>query len=129
MLDDKNIDIAAKLQALRADYAARLPVELAALIQLADLALEPEQRAGAQEGLRQRLHKLAGSAGSFGYPELGQQARQLEHQLNAWQESGPEDEGQVRDFALAIKSLTGYLDTEGAPWPPPLAPSHGRDQG
>ena len=39
--------------------------------------------------LRQLLHKLAGSAGSYGYTEIGAQARLLEQWLSAWGAGGP----------------------------------------
>jgi len=39
--------------------------------------------------LRQALHKLAGSAGSYGYAEIGSQARLLEQWLSAWGSGGP----------------------------------------
>lgn len=39
--------------------------------------------------LRQMLHKLAGSAGSYGYTEIGSQARLLEQWLKAWGAGGP----------------------------------------
>jgi HPt (histidine-containing phosphotransfer) domain-containing protein len=39
--------------------------------------------------LRQLLHKLAGSAGSYGYGEIGAQARLLEQWLSAWGAGGP----------------------------------------
>jgi hypothetical protein len=39
--------------------------------------------------LRQLLHKLAGSAGSYGHPEIGAQARLLEQWLLAWGAGGP----------------------------------------
>lgn len=39
--------------------------------------------------LRQLLHKLAGSAGSYGYADIGAQARLLEQWLSAWGTGGP----------------------------------------
>lgn len=39
--------------------------------------------------LRQALHKLAGSAGSYGHTEIGAKARLLEQWLSAWGTSGP----------------------------------------
>jgi HPt (histidine-containing phosphotransfer) domain-containing protein len=39
--------------------------------------------------LRQALHKLAGSAGSYGYSDIGAQARLLEQWLSAWGAGGP----------------------------------------
>ncbi len=35
-----------------------------------------------------QLHKLAGSGGTFGFPELSRQARALEAQAQAWLEAG-----------------------------------------
>lgn len=39
--------------------------------------------------LRQLLHKLAGSAGSYGYNDIGARARLLEQWLLAWGTNGP----------------------------------------
>lgn len=39
--------------------------------------------------LRQLLHKLAGSAGSYGFTEIGAKARLIEQWLSAWGPSGP----------------------------------------
>ncbi len=39
--------------------------------------------------LRQLLHKLAGSAGSYGHTDIGAQARLLEQWLSAWGAGGP----------------------------------------
>jgi chemotaxis protein histidine kinase CheA len=39
--------------------------------------------------LRQALHKLAGSAGSYGHAQIGTQARLLEQWLSAWGSGGP----------------------------------------
>lgn len=40
--------------------------------------------------LHVQLHKLAGSGGTFGFPELSRQARVLEAQALAWLEAGAE---------------------------------------
>ena len=39
--------------------------------------------------LRQMLHKLAGSAGSYGHSQIGAQARLIEQWLSAWGAGGP----------------------------------------
>src|SRR5438552_10250765 len=39
--------------------------------------------AGAGDAVRQALHKLAGSAGTYGFTELGAEARDLEKRLQA----------------------------------------------
>ncbi|MFC3115648.1 diguanylate cyclase [Cellvibrio fontiphilus] len=117
---DKKTEIAARLEALRADYAARLPGEIARLKELVALALVPEGQADALVELAQKLHKLAGSAGSFGFPELGKQAKKLELQVQGWLNSGTLDIGLLRVFSVAINALTGEL--KPVPAAAPLLP-------
>ncbi|MBT9568996.1 MAG: diguanylate cyclase [Thiobacillus sp.] len=72
--------VAEQLAQLREDYRARLPTELAALSELAETLNQGEQARGRLEDLHNRLHKLAGSGGAFGFTVLGTLARTLEHQ-------------------------------------------------
>ncbi|WP_353979497.1 diguanylate cyclase [Salinicola endophyticus] len=73
-------DVQARLAALREQYAERLGHDLQTLMaQARELAarqrtVEPE----ALESLRHGLHRIAGSAGTFGYPALGREAREME---------------------------------------------------
>lgn len=122
---DKNAEIALKLQALRADYAARLPAEIRVLRSLVELLNDPATRIDALNQLRQRLHKLAGSAGSFGFPELGKQAKKLELQTQVWLDSQQLDMGLVRVFAVAVGALEGLAQGDSgkkAPVVSKLAP-------
>src|SRR5947208_13223641 len=48
-------------------------------------------QAGARDSLRRALHKLAGSAGTYGFDELGGEARDLEKRVQAADEPLPED--------------------------------------
>jgi uncharacterized protein (TIGR00725 family) len=48
-------------------------------------------QAGARDLLRRALHKLAGSAGTYGFEELGTEARDLEKRVLAADEPLPED--------------------------------------
>lgn len=102
---DKKADIAAKLQALRADYAERLPAEIGRLRELVVAALVPETQRASLLELSQKLHKLAGSAGSFGFPELGKQAKKLELQAQEWLNSDSVDMGMLRVFSVAVAAL------------------------
>lgn len=104
---DKHAEIALKLQALRDDYAARLPAELQSLRDLAGHLAEPEQQQDALNQLSQKLHRLAGSAGSFGFPELGKQAKKLELQAQTWLAASHVDPGILRVFAVAVATLEG----------------------
>lgn len=108
---DKNAEIAARLEALRLDYAARLPAEIACLRELAAQASMPASQAEALQELRQKLHKLAGSAGSFGFPELGKKAKKLELQTQEWIAAGGCDIGTLRIFSVAVGALEGELKT------------------
>lgn len=117
---DKNADIAARLQALRDDYAARLPAELHQLRQLVNDLAEPGLRAGALAQLNHRLHKLAGSAGSFGFTDLGKQAKKLELQAQEWVAGTPIDRGLLRVFSVAVAALGGDLQAERNNKPMPL---------
>jgi diguanylate cyclase (GGDEF)-like protein len=104
---DKKAEISARLNALRADYAERLPAEMAHLRELVACALVPETQQSALVGLGQKLHKLAGSAGSFGFPELGKQAKKLELQLQDWLTSDHIDPNLLREFSEAVAALEG----------------------
>lgn len=102
---DKQFDIAARLNHLRAEYAARLPAEIGYLRQLAERAQDPATQTAALTELGQKLHKLAGAAGSFGFPELGKKAKTLELQVQEWLASRQIDPGMLRIFAVAISAL------------------------
>ncbi|WP_106419725.1 diguanylate cyclase [Salinicola tamaricis] len=73
-------DVRTRLAALRVQYAERLGNDLQTLIaQARELAARQRSvEPAALETLRQGLHRIAGSAGTFGYPALGQEAREME---------------------------------------------------
>ena len=103
---------------LRADYLARLPAELAALQALAgDLRGEERDRAGL-EALHLRLHKLAGSGGTFGLAALGEAASVLEQRVVVWLagELKEVDASARRAFAAELAGLGRMVgDTAGEP--------------
>jgi len=70
-------------------YLAGAGEKLAALD--AALASARTGDAGARDGLRRALHKLAGSAGTYGFTELGTQARALEKRVQSADEPLAED--------------------------------------
>ncbi|UGQ48469.1 Hpt domain-containing protein [Massilia endophytica] len=82
-----------RLKALADKYAAALPERLDAV----DRALAAVLAEGAGqpqlEALHHSLHTIAGSAGSFGFRLLGEQARQLEQQVRAMLEQGASWDG------------------------------------
>lgn len=71
-------DISGRLADLRARFAARAVGDVARIEDLARL-LDQGNVAAAYE-LERLSHKLAGSAGSFGFPHLGTRASAVEHE-------------------------------------------------
>jgi len=80
---DTSPSLQASLAAIREAYAASLPDKLAELATLYQ-ALSAGGDLQSLQQLRAAAHKLAGSAGTFGYDELGNIARRLEHALRDW---------------------------------------------
>jgi diguanylate cyclase (GGDEF)-like protein len=78
-----------KLERLRLGYLGRLPDELTALRALAEDLDGGDQDRAHLEALHERLHKLAGSGGSFGCMALSAAARVLEQRTNAWLAGDP----------------------------------------
>jgi len=73
-------DIQKRLRDLQADYGRELPGRIEELVSLWAAAREGDA-SQAMETLIRQVHTLAGSAGTFGFAELGQQARALEYFL------------------------------------------------
>jgi len=89
VLENKEAKITSALSALRERYRERLPMELEELRRLAE-HLDSRDLDQVQH-LHQRLHKLAGSGGTFGLAELSQRARTLEQAAKELLERTGED--------------------------------------
>lgn len=128
-MDDKlKAAVAAQLAQLRNDYLARLPAELAALQALgAGLSGGDSDHASLDE-LHHRLHKLAGSGGTFGLAALSAGARTLEQRVKGWL-AGPLDElddAQARLlFATELAALGETLTAPDVPAAVSRAPGLG----
>ena len=104
-------DLAEQMAKLRAVYMARLPVELAELQALAGGLQGGEGDRPSLEALYQRLHKLAGSGGTFGLAALGAAARVLEQRTRVWL-AGALDDGYAaarRAFAAELAELVQWV--------------------
>ncbi|WP_212632087.1 diguanylate cyclase [Pseudomonas sp. KB-10] len=106
-------DLQVQLQLLGEQFAKRLKEELP---QLADRARQLERSSDPAEQLehlqelRNQLHKLAGSAGTFGFKELGDQARSLEQQSQQWLSSLELQRKGLETFIDDIQMLAGTSD-------------------
>lgn len=108
-----------QLAALAEQFAGQLGGELDTLrtlagsLQVDDAADTRRERLGS---LRDRLHRLAGSAGTFGFALLGQDARRLEQQAIAWMEQpGGIEPAALRTFVDQVQQLRAERAAEPAP--------------
>jgi diguanylate cyclase (GGDEF)-like protein len=87
-MTDKQVadNVAAKIAQIRAKYLEQLPQELIALEKLAHSLQASKLDAETVHNLHQRLHKLTGSAGTFGLPSISQMSRPIEERLRDWKE-------------------------------------------
>lgn len=89
MVDDPDFAaaLAARLAGLRVQFLHRLEGTLATFgEQLAGRGAEAAPAVLAD--VHAQLHRLAGTGGTFGFPELSRQARSLELQAQAWLGAG-----------------------------------------
>ncbi len=120
-------DIQAKLQALREAYARQLPSKLQSLVQAWKMLTENNWNWDNAAELYRELHTLAGSAPTFGFAELGQQANAAEQLLKIWvtEQVAPEVEPRQQlgimleklGAELAPARYTSTSDGDPAPLP------------
>tara|TARA_R110000850_G_scaffold93198_8_gene197330 strand:+ start:3934 stop:5595 length:1662 start_codon:yes stop_codon:yes gene_type:complete len=106
-----------QLQALRREYAIKLPEVLAHLAstarQLEASAENEKRKPELLQQLYQELHKLAGSAGSFGFDGLSKAAREQELAIKAWLAGQLPAAAQLSDFVAEIESFTRFIQAPG----------------
>ncbi|MBK5969107.1 MULTISPECIES: diguanylate cyclase [Thiorhodovibrio] len=117
-MTDVQINLAAELARIGEDYAQRVRGELAELTQLAARLESEVDVRPFLERLHPRLHRIAGSGGSFGFKTLSKAARDLEVEANGWlsQDAVTLDLAQRRRFAKEVAALANRLtQREAAP--------------
>jgi len=92
------------LRGLRRDYLAESAERMAEL--QADLARLRSGAADAAAGLKGRLHRLAGSGGSYGFPEVSAIAREAE----LWLGGGPAPGSIVPRMEEAVARLEAEFE-------------------
>jgi len=83
-MTDRQALLAAEMAKLGNSYKARLPLELGELLALAGQLSGSDADHPVLEELYQRLHKLAGSGGTFGFRSLSERSKQLELVIKSW---------------------------------------------
>ncbi|WP_217477232.1 diguanylate cyclase [Stutzerimonas stutzeri] len=108
MIDGTQQALHDQLQALNEKFAERLGTELAELGQRAEQlssAREQEQRRQLMLDLHERMHRLAGTAGTFGFTTVGEQARLLEQRADCWLEAARPSGQALSEFIQAVRQL------------------------
>ena len=104
-----------RLQQLGQQFSERLRQELPELVQQGERLLQTHdgQRDQLLHTLRDQLHRLAGSAGTFGFTQLGQQARELEQQAERWLDQQQRQQQELEAFVVALQQLGDQSDANG----------------
>ncbi len=103
-----NAELAEAIRALGVAFINRLPVTLADIGQELSAIEHDPGDLKAWKTLHRHLHSIAGAAGTFGYVELGDRARALEHRVNAMQKDGTTLVDAVRSAFL--QDQTGFME-------------------
>lgn len=108
-----DVDVQARLAALREQYGRRLRDDLQTMMaQTRELSeRQTEVKVDSLETLRQGLHRMAGSAGTFGYAALSQHAREMEVWLQTLIESAAQPTCQML-VALHDRLSSSYRNLE-----------------
>lgn len=108
-MSDSSEELLSQLQALTNRFTERLQQELPELERLAASLQETrddEQRRKLMLIIREHLHRLAGSAGTFGFSTLGLQARLLEQRADRWLEATRPSGQALNAFTRAVRQWT-----------------------
>jgi len=112
---EKDNDIIAQLSQLRNEYKIHLQTELAELAGLTAKLNGSVSENAVLDDLYHRLHKLAGSGGSFGFNALSEEARHLELMLKAClSETGNDDEVARKRIIEGVAALATTPDAQDA---------------
>jgi chemotaxis protein histidine kinase CheA len=107
----------AALAALRARFRASLEPTLAAFDRHADALAEAPASAAAREGLQRELHRVRGTAGSYGYAEASALCAGLEARVREWADDPALERAEraatVRHFAAALRRALEERDALG----------------
>lgn len=116
-MTDVRADLAAELARLKDAFTQRAHRELAELSQVAAALVSETEVRPSLVILHQRLHRIAGSGGSFGFKQLSEAARNLEVKANQWLDEGavvPELVERQR-FAAEVAALADDLQQDAMP--------------
>ncbi len=108
-MDDRaRLALQEQLEQLEQQFGERLQADLADLCALTSDLQQTRATASRRQvmlNIRERLHRLAGAAGTFGFAKLGDCARQLEQRADRWLDSTKPGSRAAEAFARAVLQL------------------------
>lgn len=97
-----------RMNAMRRQFGDTIPERLQEIIQAWEKWSGDDAEEQGLEVLHRLLHTLAGSAGTFGFIDLGKEAREIESELNALREwdkpASPTEKQAILTQLMALKS-------------------------
>ncbi|MCQ4324938.1 diguanylate cyclase [Stutzerimonas stutzeri] len=118
MHDPMRLELQQQFELLNQQFAQRLRVDLAELAGLTDelqRSQAPDSRRQLMLAIRERLHRLAGAAGTFGFDSLGERARRLEQRADRWLESAKPGTRALEALTRAVQQLASETPGEEPP--------------
>jgi diguanylate cyclase (GGDEF)-like protein len=110
---DRDEELNEAIRALGQLFVAKLPAKLAEIDAASRrFLLAPDDRENFVL-LHRLLHTMAGSAGTFGFPEIGERARVLETQLKSYMGGEIWDATVIETFCLAVKAYSSFVCDQG----------------
>lgn len=94
-----------RLRELRRKYQAELPGRIAELAGAADVVAAASDKTIGLRALMALAHKLAGSGGTFGLPELSRRAGAIEQSVERLIDSDRVSEVEVKKIQSAVEEL------------------------
>lgn len=97
-----------KLRALEAVFIQKLPSKIAEITQTLQQIVERPDNKDAMVVMHRHLHTMAGSAGTFGFAEIGNQARAFEAVLKPHLEGAPWTNEELQAYSQEVNSYFDY---------------------
>ncbi|MBC3880717.1 diguanylate cyclase [Undibacterium sp. LX40W] len=96
-------ELEAAIRALGQVFISKLPGKLAEIEDAKDAFLRDPNNKEHEALLHRLLHTMAGSAGTFGFPDMGTKARALESQLKSYMQGEAWDSSQIQEFCQHVE--------------------------
>lgn len=112
-MNDRDGELSEAIRALGQLFISRLPVKLAEIEAASQRLLNAPDDRDAQTLLHRVLHTMAGSAGTFGFPQIGDRARDLELKLKTLMTGAASDVVVSAEFFHELQDYLYFAASHG----------------